>query len=588
MFMKIKFVYLLIPFVALPFFAASQAGLAMHYDDSANRNSSIDYIPVSPLGDGFVLAGSTSPASMTFGATTKSNMGALGRLPRIQLRIVNSWLQTFFYRTYAEFGEITSLCPNFDLCFETKDAKRTSDGGYIICGRVYKTIETSACGPAGAFDEGFLLKTDLTGVPQWYRHYRATVNGSASRFMHLNSVVEDPTTGNFITCGDIQVPVVATQAAFYMVTAPNGNPITSKYYPQSESYYQEVAPHDQGGNRYYVLVGNIIKHGPVVEDIMMKVINANGALVQHVGITNGNFPYGVTGLGVNDSYNGKHIAITGSASHVDAGQFYNNATLILKLDPISLSIAFAKRYEPWFDYFANSVGSSILTYPKDGRIAVVGHFAFNNAALYLETDAMGNLFSPLYPAYGPWEAQWGRGIALNTSWGYPVFSGDYDQQRTFAQRNNYGYYPMDCREGGLLFYEHNVDLNFYNVNDQNLTVGTNLLQIQMTDLQRSEKVWCGQLRPTEVESIQTGQDMLTISPNPANDLININFETSRNYKKAIIEVTDLLGRTILKKDITGRKTDILRLPDNLPSGQYMLSLRCDGTLIKNEKLTVIK
>ena len=65
--------------------------------------------------------------------------------------------------------------------------------------------------------------------------------------------------------------------------------------------------------------------------------------------------------------------------------------------------------------------------------------------------------------------------------------------------------------------------------------------------------------------------MLTITPNPVIDFIQVNFSSSHSV---IAEISDLTGKTILRKFLNSDNNTISVF--ELPSGMYHLSLTMNG------------
>ena len=70
-----------------------------------------------------------------------------------------------------------------------------------------------------------------------------------------------------------------------------------------------------------------------------------------------------------------------------------------------------------------------------------------------------------------------------------------------------------------------------------------------------------------------GKDLATISPNPSNGIINLDFAKSVTTGK--ITVTDLAGRSVYVNKLNSSKSQQINLT-NLTNGVYIISIESDG------------
>ncbi|MEM8526032.1 MAG: T9SS type A sorting domain-containing protein [Bacteroidota bacterium] len=73
---------------------------------------------------------------------------------------------------------------------------------------------------------------------------------------------------------------------------------------------------------------------------------------------------------------------------------------------------------------------------------------------------------------------------------------------------------------------------------------------------------------------------IDLYPNPTNDVLNIEINTSTPYQSMEIQIYDLLGKQL------GIFNDISSLPLNYPKGLYLLQIWLDQKLVKTEKLII--
>lgn len=76
-------------------------------------------------------------------------------------------------------------------------------------------------------------------------------------------------------------------------------------------------------------------------------------------------------------------------------------------------------------------------------------------------------------------------------------------------------------------------------------------------------------------------------PNPSSNHLKLLYKLPPGAKKAYIKVYDMTGKLVQDMEITNDFDSIL-LPANYNNGLYLYSLVVDGTLIKNEKIVLIK
>ena len=76
------------------------------------------------------------------------------------------------------------------------------------------------------------------------------------------------------------------------------------------------------------------------------------------------------------------------------------------------------------------------------------------------------------------------------------------------------------------------------------------------------------------------EQAVQIFPNPARDEINLSLGTV-DYKRAMVSVTDLVGKEIYSSIIINRAMAAINLPGN-PAGIYFLHLNIDGLIINKK------
>jgi hypothetical protein len=517
-----------------------------HIDNAENKN--LDYNSPADL---YALSGNTYPA--TIGGM--SNVGPwAGNLSKIQLQILDNALNTQWFKTYCSADEVTAVqdgsCPNLTTYFTTGDAKTTSDGGYIICGRVRVDPETSGC-PGPMYDHVFLLKTDANGGVQWYkRYFDPNMN-----YGMLNSVIER-NDGGFIACGHQMAgyaTILGTDAAGNLQWARYAQP--PAYWDPSiimpGNYYEVTKYRD-----YYALVGIDNTFGEVWGGTIVTVVDDGGNAIASNVIDNENWGYVLIGRGINDAYDGD-VAITGwGGAPCQTG----SQAMVMKLDPISMAVNFLRIYS-YNNPNDVSWGNSIV--PVGDRFCVTGRDATISGEMYLETDYNGNLLR--YNVQADGDASVGHSVVFNNNAGISAYAGNYfpGLEATFIVQNNTG---RDCKDD-IYMPEYKtpyeifkcplIDAPFKQKDDKAIDF----------KMEYKEYFVCGQPKngTTSVAKIPEGKN-IGLYPNPASNTLNVS--VSNNFGKGVLKVYDLTGKELMSHTISNVATAINVAA--LPAGNYVL------------------
>lgn len=554
---KIKNLLLQVVFLLTLACTQGYAQNAIKHIDNA-QNMALDYMIPS---DEYLLSGNTFPA--TIGGM--SNIGpTAGNLSRIQLEVLDNQMASVMFKTYCTVTEVNDVlnhrCTHLNAYFQTGDAKQTSDGGFIICGRVRVDNETSGCPGSAQYDHLFLLKVDAAGAVQWYKRYF----DPAMQFGMLNSVIE-ASNGNFITCGYENYGSM-THAVILGVNSAGG--LLWSDYAQAGAYwdhsiilpsiYYEITPY----NGDYALVGIGNTAGTVWGNTILTVIDANGNYIAHNILDNQlSCNYVLTGRGIHDAYD-NDVVLTGAGGTpcLSGSQIF-----ILKIDPVTLAVNFLKIYS--YNNFGDvSWGNSIVTWGSaGGNFSVAGRDATNNGALYLETDNNGNLLR--YTPFNNADASVGKSIVWNSNSSWPVYSGEFwpATEPTFLVRNNYG---NDC-PSDIPMVEYTTCLDDYDCPHIPAPFQEVTDDAIDYDINPIESIVCGQLKPASVSKITAVENIL-ITPNPSDGLIDVNLGNAKPGN-CTLQVYDMTGRIVLsQKSVYAGKAIRLNI-SALPSGTYMLS-----------------
>ncbi|MBK7968637.1 MAG: T9SS type A sorting domain-containing protein [Bacteroidetes bacterium] len=81
---------------------------------------------------------------------------------------------------------------------------------------------------------------------------------------------------------------------------------------------------------------------------------------------------------------------------------------------------------------------------------------------------------------------------------------------------------------------------------------------------------------------------IDIYPNPANEIISINGLNRNSYKRQVMKLNDITGRTIMIQPLnTDNETQEINI-SSLISGSYILSIESDGINVLNKKVMITK
>ncbi len=572
------------------YITSSSTGAAAETD-----NKSIDYITGMQWGDGYLLSGKVLPNNIG----GYNNVGPIFTIPRFQLLATDANNQTQWVKTYVEGVEISGICQTLSIAFTVSDAKQTSDGGFIVCGHAYKTGDVSSCIGIADFSEPFLLKTDKNGIPQWYRRY--TVSG-----LSFSSVVEDSTNPNgyrYIVCGTL------VDKAFYMFTNATGVPQTSGM-QEEISMYSEVAICDVGGNRYYSFTGNMKGATQQVDGyrLLLTTIDQNNNIIINKKYDLGGIwwwnafgwewqyrAHSFSGTGINDAYDGTHVVICGNTLLwylVPGGVNQQPDAIIMKADPLNGNITWNWRYlEP--EFVSAFIAKSISAKRTEEQIAITGYryeldtlgAPITTGAFYLETDPNGNVNREV--TYSGDLAFEGIGIVRNASSNYFAYSGNV-KDYSYAIRNNYG---NDCDPDQEVWMK-NIEADIIDVGMQGVQVNSQAYQIVSFNLPFADNLVCGQLKPAPTHTNNLASaTQFSIVPNPSSGTASLEFSGLPSYKQGVVKVTDMLGRTVFQKEMDDSKQEgrvQLDLPNHLPSGQYVVSMYCDGAQVTVQRLSLVR
>ena len=81
---------------------------------------------------------------------------------------------------------------------------------------------------------------------------------------------------------------------------------------------------------------------------------------------------------------------------------------------------------------------------------------------------------------------------------------------------------------------------------------------------------------------------ISIYPNPANNIVNINYQLPNNATEAIVNIFDQTGKLINSQMIYGNKGLTTLNVENLPNGLYLYSVNVNSTIIATQHIAISK
>lgn len=562
----------------------------LHITDPVNK--SLDYIAPT---DDYLLSGRVSPTTIA----GMSNASPFGFLPRIQLQVVNNGtMSTSLYATYCTAAEVMAVqdmsCTSLSTGFYQSDAKRTSDGGYILCGYVVRDFEYTSC-PGPTYCNPYLLKTDAAGNVMWFRKYNSGYD-NRTRFY---SVVEDPATNRYIVCGETTPGLGILPTAFVMGTDAAGvmawarAVTTHKYGDPSTtqtSTYTEITPYtDKQGRKYFALTGTVgygsyFGYGINTGGGLLTVLDGNGLLVRNYYLSEDGYGRFMQLKGINDAKDGD-VVLTGFSGANTCGAHDGFNLLIMKMNPMTNSMSFMKVYQTNPSYMYDiSYGNSITVNndPANGVISVVGYqnsgvYGSSDYGIYVETDYNGSLLR--YTPHSYLNAVSGEAVVYNSTNGYTGYSGPYPTG-TFLTKDNFGY----ACDGDEPAFEADLDYDTVRNIFSAPSVITMSEPLMMFPLPVNENIACGYAKPgrtaSAAEVVAGGK--LTISPNPAEKYIDVQLSNTKG--SSTVKVYDMTGRQVLAQE-TGASGAVRLNVADLANGVYMLTAGNGGA---TEHATFVK
>lgn len=553
------------------------------YDDVQPR--AIDYMT---SGD-YMLLGQINPATVA-GYPNDNTLG--GYNARVQLQIVEpATLSTLSVHTYVMKDETDgvdlNVCPDLSVAFYPEDAKETSTGDFVICGKVVSDLETGNCNTI-AFNDPFIMKVNSAGAVIWFRYYRATDPSSSPVNMDFRSIVEDPATGNIIVCGTANYGGGLAAKGLAVGCQPNGAvswhhevdvPHITDPTRSTVTAYNEITPYNDaaGGGQTYVIVGTTTSYQPAYGGVIITNVDAMGnnpaaPNSQSQVITSGLYQHTLTGEGVEDSHDGT-VLITGPVMEWAIDRWHPH---VMKVDPYNYAVTFLNKYpvsnRNVFSYSIDDWGSGATDDPVyvtgDDR-QNPGTSLINRGAFYLELDYYGNFVR--YDVNNYTNAQLGIGIIKDDFGGYPVYScvNDLDNTALITDKHM----GNSCANSETITPAQ-INYSYQASNLSSPLIFTNPTKTVLDDMPPViEGKICGNYKPgktTSVETLASENGVLVVTPNPAQEIISV--QLPENMANGTVNVIDITGRVVLTQPANVGKDNIDVNISSLMPGNYIISI----------------
>jgi hypothetical protein len=93
---------------------------------------------------------------------------------------------------------------------------------------------------------------------------------------------------------------------------------------------------------------------------------------------------------------------------------------------------------------------------------------------------------------------------------------------------------------------------------------------------------------TATHDYTEGSHVMTLFPNPASDLLNIDFKTTAFFKDAQLLVVDVVGRVIKNVKLDDLTSQYSLDVQDVPNGIYFCTLLSSQKVLEIQKFTIIK
>ena len=151
-------------------------------------------------------------------------------------------------------------------------------------------------------------------------------------------------------------------------------------------------------------------------------------------------------------------------------------------------------------------------------------------------------------------------------------------------------YPNYSRDDRLLVYDLNIfqptEIGILELREDKINIVANSDNFLFTNATPSKwPVWFsnGDRIISDVEEVVAADDVLTLSPNPASDRINILFNAASFEEDVKLEVTDISGRILNTQNLNKHELSNYNLDiSGLMSGVYILNLRTTSKLVSQK------
>jgi hypothetical protein len=476
--------------------------------------------------------------------------------------------------------------PNVDI---GNYVEQTTDGGYIITGHATNFI-------LGANQDIYLIKTDSSGDMEWSKTYRGTDNETAT-------CVQQTSDGGYIICGFYYFGSGPQYRGFLIKTNSVGDTLWTKTFGNVLNELLSLKQTSDGG----YIVGGLYQTGTYDASLVIKLNNTGNIIWSK--------KYG-SGLSVDDLLFISEIQQTTDGGYIACGNGNcgNCPMFLLKLNTVGDTV-WSKIYEP------NLFSGNSVKQTQDGGYIIGGVYhtgGANDGPVFIKTDVSGNIvWNKVYTM-----SNWGKIKFLyqTNNGGYIAVLANNSSEIYLLKLNSLGNYlwckkfqPTGSEEvrcvqqttdGGYIFSGN----GYYSINSEILLIKTDsmggscnevpYLISATTQTITSRSALCPvtnlSIPLTSLSSIYVNspatientlcttvgvnnvvnKNVISVYPNPASNLLNLEFQSNK-LEKVNIEMINLLGEKVFSKTFQTQigENNIQLEVDKIPSGIYLLQIK---------------
>ncbi len=472
------------------------------------------------------------------------------------------------------------------------EIKQTPDGGYIFVGSTNSTTG-SYSNNHGGFDI-LVIKINSTGGLEWQKLFGGTA-------MDFGRSIVTTSDGGYIVAGytaSTDFDAVGNHGnKDYLLLKLNslGNVEWKKCLGGSlDDYCDTVINTSDGG---YALAGYSGSHDGDVTAVLpnsgcwILKLNGNGNIIWQKSFQNNTYSteYKIDiEQCLDNTFLIEYAASSPNGINVGNATYYYSDIFIKKIDSSGNNVLFQRHYggsfgeggveiTPTSDSGFILVGSSM-----SNDLDVSGHHGYpsdtngngNTDLWVMKADSNGNI--QWQKSLGGTINDYGKSVKTTADGGYIILGSTSSNDDDVV--GNHGLYSSDywlirldssgsvlwkkCFGGTASDSASNIEIT--NDNGYILLGSSTSSNGNVTVNNGLEDSWIVKLGPDSLINSEFSQNHFLVYPNPANNILNINFENNLSIDKIVI--TDICGKIILEQKQSGTQIDV----ESLLAGSYIL------------------